>query len=46
MIVKIIKIKCKRCGHQWIPKLLDVRECPKCQSNRWDEEPNKKRIMQ
>src|SRR5678815_4164324 len=27
---------CLRCGHRWIPRTLDVRQCPKCQSVRWD----------
>jgi len=30
-------LTCKRCGHQWRPRQVDVRMCPKCKSVRWDE---------
>jgi len=36
MIIKILKLNCKRCGHKWIPKKEDVRTCPKCKSAWWD----------
>jgi len=32
------KLECKRCGHQWIPRTDDVRQCPKCKSAHWDKE--------
>ena len=36
-IVKLPKpIKCKRCGHEWVPRQVDVRICPKCKSALWD----------
>lgn len=37
MKIKIPKLECKRCNHKWIPKIEDVRQCPKCKSARWDE---------
>ena len=37
MKIKIIELKCEKCGHKWIPKIEDVRQCPKCKSARWDE---------
>ncbi len=39
MKVKINKIKCKRCGYEWVPKKEDVRTCanPKCRSVYWDK---------
>jgi Zn finger protein HypA/HybF involved in hydrogenase expression len=41
MKVKIQKIKCKRCGHEWQPRHEDVRQCPNCQSIYWDKEKKK-----
>lgn len=41
MKIKITKLKCKRCGHQWVPKKEDVRQCPKCKSVWWDKEKEK-----
>lgn len=32
------KIACKRCGHTWLPRKEDVRQCPGCGSAHWDEE--------
>lgn len=36
MKIKLLKLKCKRCGHQWIPRKIEVRICPKCKSPYWD----------
>jgi len=38
--IKINKIKCKRCGYEWIPRDVEVRTCanPKCRSVWWDKE--------
>jgi predicted Zn-ribbon and HTH transcriptional regulator len=36
-MVRIPTLKCKRCGHAWIPRIADVRLCPKCKTARWDE---------
>lgn len=30
------RLKCRRCGHEWVPRKLDVRECAKCKSAYWD----------
>ena len=38
MQLKLQILKCKRCGHEWIPRVEDVRMCPKCKSVRWDKE--------
>jgi predicted nucleic acid-binding Zn-ribbon protein len=32
MKVKITKLECVKCGHIWIPKKEDVRQCPKCKT--------------
>lgn len=42
MKVEMYKIKCKRCGYEWVPRISDVRKCPKCQSYRWDQEKEEK----
>ena len=36
MIIKIKEYECYRCGHTWIPRHTDVRQCPKCRSVCWD----------
>lgn len=38
MKVIINKLECKRCGHRWIPRHLDVRSCPHCRTTLWDVE--------
>jgi predicted Zn-ribbon and HTH transcriptional regulator len=30
-------LTCKRCGHEWMPRMKDVRICPKCKTARWDQ---------
>jgi predicted Zn-ribbon and HTH transcriptional regulator len=34
--------KCKRCGHEWKPKVKNPVQCPKCRSPYWDRERIKK----
>lgn len=36
MQVKLNYFKCKKCQHEWLPRIADVRICPKCKSYRWD----------
>lgn len=36
MKVQIFRLLCKCCGHTWVPKIEDVRICPKCKNARWD----------
>lgn len=31
------KTQCKRCMHFWIPRVEDIKECPKCKSRVWDK---------
>ncbi len=31
-------IACKRCGHRWIPRITEVRVCPRCKSVWFDKE--------
>ena len=30
MIIKIESLKCKICGHRWVPRKKEIRICPKC----------------
>jgi predicted Zn-ribbon and HTH transcriptional regulator len=30
------KLRCQRCGWEWIPRKEDVRQCPKCRNLYWD----------
>lgn len=41
--IPIPKLKCLRCGHEWIPRVEEVRLCPKCKSVYWDREKKKKK---
>ena len=34
----IPQAECKRCGHRWIPRVDDVKVCPRCHSYEWNEE--------
>jgi predicted Zn-ribbon and HTH transcriptional regulator len=34
--IKVQSLECQRCGYKWIPRQIDVRQCPKCKSARWD----------
>lgn len=42
MQVKLNEIQCKRCNHVWLPRKIDVRQCPKCRSVLWDITKEKK----
>jgi len=44
MKIKIIKIKCFKCGHSWIPRKPDVRMCPKCKTPYFDVERKKEKL--
>jgi len=34
--VELNKTECKRCGYKWLPRQLEVRQCPSCRSCWWD----------
>lgn len=36
MEIKLTRLKCLRCGHEWVPRKKDVRVCVKCKSAYWD----------
>jgi uncharacterized OB-fold protein len=33
---KETSLSCKKCGHKWVPRQEDVRQCPKCKTAKWD----------
>jgi predicted Zn-ribbon and HTH transcriptional regulator len=37
---KILELKCKRCGHEWVRRVLKRKPvaCPRCHSPYWDRE--------
>jgi len=37
MKIKINNLNCQRCGHTWVPKIENVKVCPKCKSPYWDK---------
>jgi Zn finger protein HypA/HybF involved in hydrogenase expression len=39
--VTIKRLKCLRCGHEWVPRTNDVRQCPRCKSAFWNVPKNK-----
>ena len=36
MTVKISKVSCLRCGHEWVPRGKDITICPLCKSEKFD----------
>jgi len=44
MKVRLKELECKQCGHQWIPRVGEVRMCPKCKSTYWDRDRNTIRV--
>ncbi|MBU0959782.1 MAG: hydrogenase maturation nickel metallochaperone HypA [Nanoarchaeota archaeon] len=42
MKTKIQTIKCLRCGHEWVPRKIEIRYCPKCKSAYFDKEPEQR----
>ena len=33
-----IKNKCKRCNHEWLGRVVNPIQCPKCKSLYWDKD--------
>ncbi len=40
--VNLLKLKCKRCNHSWVPRVNGIKKCPKCSSYNWDKEIDEK----
>jgi predicted Zn-ribbon and HTH transcriptional regulator len=34
---------CKRCGHEWVSRVENPRQCPKCKSYDWNEDKKNRR---
>jgi len=44
MHIKLNPVKCKKCGHQWIPRKKEIRQCPKCKTAWFDKEEKRKNV--
>lgn len=40
-VIKINLLKCKRCGYKWLPRKIDIRQCPSCRSTYWNDKKTK-----
>jgi len=38
MKITVEAFECTKCGYVWIPVVANPKKCPKCQSQKWDEE--------
>jgi len=34
---------CKKCGHRWVSRVENPRQCPKCKSYGWNEDKKGRR---
>lgn len=39
-----VKARCKRCQHEWIPRVQKPRQCPGCHTVFWDIESGFERL--
>lgn len=39
MKLKLNKLQCLKCGHIWVPRRPEVRQCTKCRTVFWDVKP-------
>ena len=35
--INLPKLICQKCGHEWVPRQDEVRQCPNCKSVWWDQ---------
>ena len=33
----LLRLRCRRCEHRWVPRQVYVEICPKCKSSRWNQ---------
>lgn len=47
MRLKLLELKCEKCGYTWTPRINDVRRCPnqKCQSVYFDVPEKIKKLV-
>jgi predicted Zn-ribbon and HTH transcriptional regulator len=36
------KCKCRRCGYEWVPKVINPKQCPFCHSMKWNKPKGEK----
>lgn len=41
-MARIPILTCKRCGHEWVPRISSPAVCPKCHSPYWNKPPSPK----
>lgn len=41
MEIHLQKIKCAKCGYEWVPRVKRPVKCPRCQTFDWDKESSK-----
>ena len=41
-VIKVNLLKCKRCEYKWMPRKVDIRQCPKCRSTYWNDKKTSK----
>ena len=39
-----ITFNCLRCGYEWIPRIGNPRQCPRCKTAYWDTQKNKEKV--
>jgi len=42
-MVKLIRLKCKQCGHKWVPRIANPAVCPSCHSPYWNKKKRNKK---
>jgi len=38
-------LECKKCGHKWVPRRLQIKMCPRCKSIKWQKGKNVKKEL-
>ncbi len=43
--IKVMKLICERCGHEWVPRGNIIKTCPMCRSPYWDTPKQEKQTQ-
>lgn len=43
--ITIKKLKCKRCDHEWVPRISTIIRCAKCKHPSWDTKKTQKKSL-
>lgn len=43
-MIKIPNLICIKCGHQWIPRQVIIKQCPKCKTTYWNKQKGADKI--